>query len=213
MSFFQTAVGTTRRRRRLTDGARHVVLICISLVVLLPLAWMVASSLKSNSAIFVYPPQLVPTHPEFGNYRKAFDYIPFRLLLPQQPDRVGGHHMRILFCASWPPTPLPYSRWRGRDLVFYLVLAGIMLPFQVLMVPLYVMYRDLHFLGTLLPRSWPRSSASTFPRLSPPASPSSCYGSSSGPCLAAHRRRSDRRRRGVDNPDPRRPAHRPGGAS
>jgi len=140
-----------RQKHLLTNSARHVVLICLSAVFLLPLLWMVASSLKSNSAIFVYPPQLVPSHPKFANYRKAFDYIPFWLYFRNSLIVSGATICGILF--SCVPAAYAFSvlRWRGRDLVFYVVLAGIMLPFQVLMVPLYVMYRDLHFLGTLLP--------------------------------------------------------------
>jgi multiple sugar transport system permease protein len=151
MSLFQTMAGATKRRRRLTDGARHLVLICISVIVIIPLVWMVASSLKSNSAIFVYPPQLVPTHPLFSNYQKAFDYIPFWLYFRNSVIVSAATICGILF--SCVPAAYAFSilRWRGRDLVFFVVLASIMLPFQVLMVPLYVIYRDLHFLGTLLP--------------------------------------------------------------
>jgi multiple sugar transport system permease protein len=145
MSLFQTMAGATKRRRRLTDGARHLVLICTSVIIIIPLVWMVASSLKSNSAIFVYPPQLVPTHPLFDNYQKAFDYIPFWLYFRNSVIVSAATICGILF--SCVPAAYAFSilRWRGRDLVFFVVLAGIMLPFQVLMVPLYVIYRDLHF--------------------------------------------------------------------
>lgn len=139
------------RRRLFTDGARHVVLICLAFMFVLPLLWMVASSLKSNSAIFVYPPQLLPSHPQFDNYRKAFDYIPFWLYFRNSLIVSACTICGILF--SCVPAAYAFSilRWKGRDMLFYVVLAGIMLPFQVLMVPLYVMYKDLHFLGTLLP--------------------------------------------------------------
>ena len=151
MSLHEGLLKPGRQKHLLTNSARHVVLICLSAVFLLPLLWMVASSLKSNSAIFVYPPQLVPSHPKFANYRKAFDYIPFWLYFRNSLIVSAATICGILF--SCVPAAYAFSvlRWRGRDLVFYVVLAGIMLPFQVLMVPLYVMYRDLHFLGTLLP--------------------------------------------------------------
>jgi len=144
-------VSSTGRQRLLTDGARHVVLICLAFLFVLPLIWMVASSLKSNSAIFVYPPQLVPSHPHFDNYRKAFDYIPFWLYIRNSVIVSAATICGILFSCVPAAYAFAILRWKGRDLLFYVVLAGIMLPFQVLMVPLYVMYRDLHFLGTLLP--------------------------------------------------------------
>lgn len=146
------ALGLDRRRRRLVAvTGRHVVLVCVALVFLLPLIWMVASSLKSNSAIFQYPPQLVPSHPEFGNYRKAFDYIPFWLYFRNSLIVSAATICGILFSAVPAAYAFAILRWRGRDALFYVVLAGIMLPFEVLMVPLYVIYRDLHLIGTLFP--------------------------------------------------------------
>lgn len=140
-----------KRRRLLALTGRHIVLICISFIILVPLIWMVSSSLKSNSAIFAYPPQLVPSRPEFSNYRKAFDYISFWLYFRNSVIVSAATICGILF--SGVPAAYAFSilRWRGRDAVFYVVLASIMLPFQVLMVPLYVLYRDLHLIGTLLP--------------------------------------------------------------
>ncbi len=140
-----------RRLQLVTQSARHVVLLCVAAVFLLPLVWMVASSLKSNSAIFVYPPQLVPTHPQISNYRKAFDYIPFWLYFRNSVIVSAATICGVLFACVPAAYAFSILRWRGREIVFYIVLAGIMLPFQVLMVPLYVIYKDFHWIGTLLP--------------------------------------------------------------
>ncbi len=151
MTLTDVLVQPARRRRMLVQSGRHVLLICLSILFLLPLIWMVASSLKSNSAIFVYPPRLLPSRPQFSNYRKAFDYIPFWLYFRNSLIVSAATICGIMFSCVPAAYAFGILRWRGRDLVFYIVLAGIMLPFQVLMVPLYVMYRDLHLIGTLLP--------------------------------------------------------------
>jgi len=111
---------------------------------------MVSSSLKGNADIFVFPPVLFPHSPR-RQLRAGAELHPVRHVLPKQRDRLsgnGGWHAGRLR-----PGRLCFSilRWPGRDLVFRLVLATIMLPFPVVMVPQYLIFRNLGWLGTLLP--------------------------------------------------------------
>ncbi len=132
-------------------GLLQAALIVISVIFLLPLFWMVSSSLKGNSEIFVFPPDLVPAHPQWSNYTEALSYIPFgtyflNSALVSLATVVGT------FVACVPAAyAFAVLRWPGRDLIFRLVLATIMLPFPVVMVPQYLIFRNLGWLGTLLP--------------------------------------------------------------
>lgn len=126
-------------------------LIVLSVVFLLPLAWMVSSSLKSNSAIFTYPPQLVPPHPQFANYPKAFAYIQFWTFFRNSLIVSAASVCGVLVSCVPAAYAVSIMRWRGRNVVFYLMLGSIMLPFQVLMVPLYVIYERIGWLNSLLP--------------------------------------------------------------
>jgi multiple sugar transport system permease protein len=142
----------TKRRRRRAVGlvGTHGTLIIISALFLLPILWMIISSVKSNSAIFVFPPTL-PTHPQFGNYRKAVSYIPFgryflNTVIVSAASVVGTLASGILAGYAF-----SIMRWRGRDVTFYVVLATIMLPFPVVMIPLYYIFTRIHWIGTLLP--------------------------------------------------------------
>lgn len=134
---------------------RHAVLILVSIMFLLPLFWMVSSSLKSNASIFAFPPQLIPSHPQWNNYKAAVTYIPFFTYLRNTAIISISTVVGTLFSC----TPAAYAfsilRWRGRDTLFYVVLATVMVPFQVIMIPLYIMFRDLGWLGTLLPLAVP----------------------------------------------------------
>jgi multiple sugar transport system permease protein len=128
----------------------HGTLIILSLMFLLPIVWMVLSSLKTNSAIFVFPPS-IPVHPQFSNYNKAMNYIPFvryflNTLVVSVASVVGTVSTGILAGYAF-----SIMRWRGRDAVFYIVLATIMLPFPVVMIPLYYIFTKIHWTGTLLP--------------------------------------------------------------
>lgn len=140
------------RARLLT---RHMVLIIIAFIFLLPMLWMVSSSLKSNAGIFTFPPQLFPPHPHLSNYSHAVTYIPFFTYL--RNSAVVSAATVIGTLISCTPAAYAFSilRWKGRDVLFYVVLATIMIPFQVVMIPLYIIFRDLGWLGTLLPLTVP----------------------------------------------------------
>jgi multiple sugar transport system permease protein len=144
-----------RLHARLGAVGTHGTLLILSVVFLVPIAWMVVSSLKPNSEIFVFPPSLFPRHPLFSNYSQATKYIPFpeyflNTVIVSAFTVVGT----VLSCV---PAAYAFSimRWRGRDLTFYAVLATIMLPFPVVMIPQYYIFTRIHWIGSLLPLTAP----------------------------------------------------------
>src|ERR1700734_891485 len=107
-----------RLHRRLAALGTHGTLIILSVVFLVPIAWMVISSLKPNSEIFVFPPSLFPSHPLFSNYSQATKYIPFfqyflNTVIVSAFTVVGT----VVSCV---PAAYAFSimRWRGRDVTF-----------------------------------------------------------------------------------------------
>lgn len=137
--------------RRLRAAARHTVLAAISLAFFAPLLWMISSSLKSNTDIFIFPPHLLPTPPRWGNYPAALDYIPFwrytwNTLVITMASVVGT----LVAC---PAAAYAFARleWRLRGFFFSLMLSTIMLPFLATMVPLFVIFRQLNLIDTYWP--------------------------------------------------------------
>jgi multiple sugar transport system permease protein len=145
------AASWQRWRRRLLTVARHGTAIVIAVIFLIPLFWMLSGSLKSNADIFRFPPSLWPAHPEWSNYPKALSYIPFWHYLANSvivsAATVGG----TLFSAILAAYAFTVMRWRGREAMFGISLALIMLPFPVVMIPLYIIFRHLGWIGSLLP--------------------------------------------------------------
>jgi multiple sugar transport system permease protein len=144
-----------RLHARLGAFGTHGTLLILSVIFLIPIAWMVVSSLKPNSEIFVFPPSLFPSHPLFSNYSQATKYIPFpeyflNTVIVSAFTVVGT----VLSCV---PAAYAFSimRWRGRDITFYAVLATIMLPFPVVMIPQYYIFTRIHWIGSLLPLTAP----------------------------------------------------------
>lgn len=142
----------SRRWRGLASlGLTHATLIVLSAIFLLPILWMIVSSVKSNSDIFVFPPSFFPRHPQYQNYPNATKYIAFgqyflNTLIVSVASVVGTVGSGVLAGYAF-----SIMRWRGRDLTFYVVISTIMLPFPVVMIPLYYIFTKLGWIGTLLP--------------------------------------------------------------
>ncbi len=145
----------TRRRRALAQRARsmlyHATLISICAIVLLPLVWMLSSSLKSDNEIFIYPPHLIPAHPKWQNYAAAMQYIDFWRYFGNTMIVAGFSVAGTIFSCTLTAYSFARLQWKGRNVVFALCMATLMLPFQVTMIPLYIIFRHLGWIGTYLP--------------------------------------------------------------
>lgn len=138
-------------RRHGTAVLRHGALILLCLIFVLPFLWMLSTSLKAPSEIFTQPTIWVPRAPQWQNYSGVFDAIPFFTYLRNTLLLCVANVAGVLL--SCPPAAYAFARlrWRGRDLVFFLMFASILLPAQVTIIPVYLTFRDLHWLGTYLP--------------------------------------------------------------
>jgi multiple sugar transport system permease protein len=142
------------RRSRWPDGwrvATYAALIGLGAVYLLPLLWMVATSLKTGPQAITSPPTLIPSPIVWQNYPKALTQIDFPLALRNSlvyalPAVVGT----VVSCSL---VAYGFARinWPGRDAIFVVLLATMMLPGQVTFIPLYVIYAKLGWIGTFLP--------------------------------------------------------------
>lgn len=126
-------------------------MIAIGAFFLFPFLWLINTSLKGNEQIFVFPPELLPNPFRFDNYLKALSTIPFM-------HYMGNSAMIVVLAIlgnilSAPAMGYAFARlkWKGRNKLFILVLATMMLPFQVTMIPLYSMYSRLGWINTYLP--------------------------------------------------------------
>ncbi len=130
---------------------QYIVLIVVGLFFLFPFVWLVDTSLKDDVQIFTYPPKWIPDPVMFSNYADALTQIPFMHYV--------GNTVRIVVLAvlgnviSAPIVGYAFAKlhWKGRDKVFILVLATMMLPFQVTMIPLYSMYVKIGWINSIAP--------------------------------------------------------------
>ena len=134
-------------KRALLYGA----LIAVAVVLLLPFAWMVSTSLKGNEAIFAIPPQWIPETIVWENYAEVFRRMPFLLCLRNTTVITVLTIIGTVLSSSLVAYAFACLRWPGRDALFLFVVATMMLPLQVIMIPLFVLFKEFGWLNTYKP--------------------------------------------------------------
>ncbi len=136
---------------RLWRGATIVALCALGMVFIAPFIWSLTASVSSLDAVYAYPPQLWPNEFHFDNYREALTILPFGTFVFNSVYVcmfcVTGQVLSACFVAY----AFARLRWRGRDVWFVVLLATMMLPKQVTMIPHYQIFRGLGWIDTLKP--------------------------------------------------------------
>ena len=168
--FSSTGLAPSRRRRVLINRvAVQAALIGLSIFFLLPLIWMIVTSLKPIDETMTSPPRWIPSHFEWGNFPKAFaynsedlGYIPFLVygkntIFVTILAVIGSVISNSLVAYSF-----ARIKWRGREVLFGLTLATMMVPGPVLMVPMYALFKEFGWIGTFRPLWVPTFFGSAF---------------------------------------------------
>ncbi|NRG43033.1 carbohydrate ABC transporter permease [Rathayibacter sp. VKM Ac-2835] len=144
-------------RRRVTSVLKHVALILVCLVMLYPLLWMLASSVRPNDQIFANPGLFVDVF-DFSHYPDGWNALaqPFGSYLINSGLIVLGSVIGNLLSCSMAAYAFARLRFRLKTLAFVLMLVTIMLPIHVLIIPQYVLYAQLGWLNTFLPLIVPK---------------------------------------------------------
>ncbi len=137
-------------RSPLATGLQLALLLLVAVLLLLPLLWLVSTSLKGPAEdIFTSPPALLPSQPSLEAYGRLFAANPMgTYLLNSTIVSALAVLANLLFC-SLAAYPLARMRFRGRGLVLALVVATILIPFQVVMIPLYLLMVQIGLRNTL----------------------------------------------------------------
>lgn len=145
----------SRHRRRLWTFLRLGVLVVFGLGFMLPLIWAFCASLKPLDQVYVFPPQFRPRPPQWDNYRQILDpgvaRLPFpRFLLNTAVISVASVIGTVL-TSSMAGYALARLPWRSREFWFIVLLITMMLPGQVLLIPHFLIYKNLGWVNTYKP--------------------------------------------------------------
>jgi multiple sugar transport system permease protein len=127
----------------------HAPLITATLLFAIPLAWMVLSSLKPHEQLVADPHRVLPAEWRWDNYRQAVTQIPFARYLRNSLLLCAGSVAGTLFSCTLAAYAFARLRWPGRDLMFGLLIATMLLPWHVTMIPRFLLIRELGLYNTL----------------------------------------------------------------
>lgn len=128
----------------------HFTLIFVVLLCIFPFLWLLSTALKgSGENIFQYPPQLIPDFPTFENFKSAWGQIPFLVYYFNSFVVAFFTVILNLILSSLAAYPLARMEFRGKKIIFFAVLATIMIPFQAIMLPVYLIVLKLNLVDTV----------------------------------------------------------------
>jgi multiple sugar transport system permease protein len=128
---------------------RHIVLMPLAAVMLLPLAWMLVTSIETLAESRHFPPTIVPSGIHWENYPNALDSAPFgRFFANSLVVTLASVAGNLVFCSL---AGYAFARLRffGRDVIFIVLLATLMVPFQVTMIPTFLIVQHLGLVNSL----------------------------------------------------------------
>lgn len=153
MNLAKTHIPTdSRRRERLLKNTKgfstHLILILASVVMLIPFLWMISTSFKPPTEVSIWPPQLIPKNPTWMNYFKVFSTsLILRYFLNSLIIAIVS---TLIVIGSSLVAGYVFAKFRfpGRNLLFLLIVATAIVPFESYMVPFYLQMIDIKWINT-----------------------------------------------------------------
>jgi len=140
-----------QKSRLITRAIVYALLAFGAFLFIMPFVWMISTSLKPNDQIFSLPPKWIPNPVMWHNYPESFTYFPFPRYLRNTLVIVFLSTASVILSSSLIAYGFSRLRFPGRNALFYLLLATMMLPAQVTMVPIFLLFRNLGWVDTFLP--------------------------------------------------------------
>lgn len=134
-------------RREARIGATIVTSVAVVAFVL-PMVWMFSTSLKNREEVFEYPPQVIPADPQWSNYVDIWTQYPLAQWFINSLFISVCIVVGQIFTSSLSGFALAKLRFPGRDKLFFLYLAGMLIPSQVLLIPIFVIVSRLGWVDT-----------------------------------------------------------------
>lgn len=129
----------------------HAFLILISILFLVPFFWMLSTSLKDQTQIFSFPPEWIPTPFKWSNYQEAVEYIPFFSYLKNTVVITVFSTIGAVLTCPLVAYGFAKLKFKGSNALFIVTIAVMMIPGQVTMIPLFILFEKLGWVGSPLP--------------------------------------------------------------
>ncbi|RIK37111.1 MAG: sugar ABC transporter ATP-binding protein [Chloroflexi bacterium] len=140
-----------RQRRWISKGLVHLALLAGVTLMFIPLAWTLSTSLKKPGEVFLFPPTFIPSEIVWRNYADAVTAIPFFKYLWNTATITGLTIVGKVMSVTLVAFAFARLRWWGRDTLFLIMLATLMLPTHVTLIPQFILFKNLGWINTFLP--------------------------------------------------------------
>ena len=146
-SFWQSR----RTRSLITKGVSHTILIIGALIMIIPFIWMLSTSLKAPGQTFVYPPEWFPRPLVWQNYVDMWTALPFNQFFLNSIKITLLSTIGQLITCSMGAFAFSVLKFKGRDFLFFTLIATLMIPYQVTLIPTFILFSKIGWVGTHLP--------------------------------------------------------------
>ncbi|MBB6694865.1 carbohydrate ABC transporter permease [Cohnella xylanilytica] len=133
----------------------YLLLVCGGVVFMIPFVWMLSTSLKGSAGLFDIPPKWIPEPVQWRNYVDAVLAFPFWNYTVNTLIITAANMAGTMISSSLVAYAFARLRWPGRGAWFVVMLATMMLPGQVTMIPMFILFKHLGWLNTFLPLTVP----------------------------------------------------------
>ncbi|MBN1400619.1 MAG: carbohydrate ABC transporter permease [Anaerolineae bacterium] len=140
-----------RRRRQINSAALYLVLTFLALMFSFPWFYTITGSLKAAHEIYLFPPRLIPEVAQFGNYPQVFQRVLFGRWFLNSVVVVTLTTLGAVISSTLVAYSFARFSWRGRDALFAITLATMMLPAEVTLIPTYLLFKELGWLNSIRP--------------------------------------------------------------
>lgn len=137
--------------KRINRALAYLCLIVASAFFITPFIWLLSTSLKPLTQIFTFPPEWIPHPILWSNYSRAVEYIPFWTYLKNTAIITIASTLGVIISCPLVAYSFAKLEYRGRGILFFVTLAVMMIPGQVTMIPLFLLFTKLGWVGTALP--------------------------------------------------------------
>jgi len=131
-----------------TRMVTYAALCLLALLVLIPLFWLIGSAFKPSGEIFSYPPTFLPRDPTLVNFSRLFEEMPIVRYIINSTFLATSHTVLLLIIATMGGFAFAKYNFRGRGVLFGIVLGSMMIPFHLVLVPLFSLLYKLGWLDT-----------------------------------------------------------------
>lgn len=144
----KSGLGMTERKL-FGDSAAWVALTLLGILWMAPFLWMVSTSFKGLDEVYAFPPRFIPEVIRWSNYLEAWQAVPFARFFANSLFVAVATTTAVIVTSSMAGYSFARLRYPGRDLIFLAYLGTIMIPFPVLIIPLFILMRQIGLVDTL----------------------------------------------------------------